>query len=101
MSEPMFTKQHYQAIADTTKHRTPEAQAEQDAESADADTVFAGGQNYRGEFLTMCDLVYLFEADNPRFDRAKFEVACGYQAGVIERWIPSDDGDSRKEANHG
>ncbi len=86
----MFQKQHYQAIAEVLKARTPEAKSQY----RDTNDVFAGdtGQNYREGFLLMRDLADMFTDDNPRFDLARFEVACGHEAGIIAVWLPDARG---------
>ena len=83
----MFRKQHYKALADVFRYRTPVAKDEH----RDHNDVFAQdrrGQTYREGFLLMRDLAIMFTDDNPRFNLAHFEVACGHEAGVIAEWIP-------------
>jgi hypothetical protein len=53
----MFTKRHFQAIADTIKNSDTESKAQ-----------------------LAQDLAELFQEDNPRFDSAKFFRACGINA---------------------
>ncbi len=77
----MFQKRHYVAIAAVFRERTPAAISAH----RDHNDVFAGdtGLNYREGFLLMRDLANMFTDDNPHFDLARFEVACGHEASVI------------------
>lgn len=86
----MFQSQHYQAIAEVLRARTPKAKSEY----RDTNDVFAGdtGLNYREGFLLMRDLAVMFTDDNPSFDLARFEVACGHEAGIISVWLPEGMG---------
>lgn len=82
----MFSRKHYEAIAVVLKERTPKAKDEY----RDYNDVFIAnrGLTYREGFLLMRDLAIMFAEDNPRFDLARWEVACGHEAGVIAEWIP-------------
>ncbi len=86
----MFQRKHYQAIAEVLRARTPVAKSRY----RDTNDVFAGdtGQDYREGFLLMRDLAVMFTNDNPRFDLARFEVACGHEEGIIAVWLPDGMG---------
>ena len=85
-----FQRQHYQAIAEVLRARTPKAKSQY----RDTNNVFEGdtGLHYREGFLLMRDLAVMFTNDNPRFDLARFEVACGHEAGIISVWLPGEMG---------
>ena len=82
----LFQSKHYEAIANVLQYRTPKAKDEH----RDHNDVFIAGQHqtYREGFLIMRDLAILFTDDNPNFALARWEVACGHEAGVIAEWIP-------------
>lgn len=93
----MFNHRHYEAIATVFRDRTPKAKSQY----RDTNDVFAGdtGQNYREGFLLMRDLAVMFTDGNPRFDLARWEVACGHEAGVIAVWIPGGLMEAQNEQN--
>lgn len=69
-----FTKQHYERVAKIARRHTILTQT-------------THGQRSAGDLMIPCDfiddLADMFAADNPRFDRARFLLACGMDAADI------------------
>jgi len=68
-----MTRKHYQAFADMINGAREDIQC--DLPVLDD---FNGGKHYTLGWLAS-QIAYMFEDDNPRFDRAKFMAACGIE----------------------
>ena len=67
----MFTRQHYEAIAEIIKRNTTRIRIE--------DVAQVGNGLPCLHSHTVGDMVDYFAKDNPRFDRQKFLKACGIE----------------------
>lgn len=66
----MFTKRHHEKIAQTLKDNKPIQ------DDIDSYTIYIGARvQWQNTVMTFA---FLFQSDNPRFDRDRFLAACGY-----------------------